>query len=100
MTTAPELPQGFLVASPGCRGGSIACWGSRVPTLCRCHAMWQRPPRHGLSLPREKRSRSENVWPPFLPLCRMQGDFEELVGYEDDCIPESLPEVGGVGLQL
>lgn len=30
----------------------------------------------------------------------MQGDFEELVGYEDDCIPESLPEVGGVGLQL
>ena len=24
-----------------------------------------------------------------------QGDFEELVGYEEDCTPASLPEVGG-----
>lgn len=24
-----------------------------------------------------------------------QGNFEDLVGYEEDCSPESLPEVGG-----
>lgn len=24
-----------------------------------------------------------------------QGDFEELVGYEEDCTPASLPEVNG-----
>lgn len=26
--------------------------------------------------------------------CPLQGDFEELVGYEEDCGPDSLPEVG------
>jgi hypothetical protein len=24
-----------------------------------------------------------------------QGDFQDLVGYEEDCTPETLPEVGG-----
>ena len=29
------------------------------------------------------------------PSTRPQGDFEELVGYEEDCTPQSLPEVSG-----
>lgn len=28
----------------------------------------------------------------------VQGDFEELVGYEEDCTPGSLPEVGSDSL--
>ena len=29
------------------------------------------------------------------PNCQPQGDFQELVGYEEDCSPDSLPEVSG-----
>ena len=38
-----------------------------------------------------------------LPPGLLVGDIDEggaLVGYEEDCVPESLPEVGGVPLQL
>jgi hypothetical protein len=32
----------------------------------------------------------------FLCFDAVQGNFEDLVGYEEECTPESLPEVGGV----